>query len=313
MEANDAAELMEQEKTSDSSSSAAAIGSRILAMLLAITALGGNNATKEAVNSNVLASNYFNFFQAKNMRQTAIALCGGPARTGLVLNDPALSPDAVKAALKKKAEDYRKTIARYESEPETGEGKKELLRAGQGTRGDSATTRMKQDPYFDYAEALLQIAIVLISVVDHRRYRLAGCLGGALGVLGALLDGQRLFAAGERAVLGLIFGLLSGELLRARLFQNRHHLRVAAAFRERERRRAAAVRDVHVGAGFDQRAQRVGVVLAAVAEHDRLDQRGPAEIVDVVERRLRPRSACAPLRHGRDARRRSARCRHSGW
>ena len=45
----------------------------------------------------------------------------------------------------------------------------------------------------------------------------------------------------------------------------------------------------------------------AVAENHRLDQRGPVQVVDVVERRARRRSAAAPRRRGRGAPRRSAR------
>jgi hypothetical protein len=184
VEANDAAELMEQEKTSDRFKQRCAILIGILAMLLAITALGGDNATKEAVNSNVLASNYFNFYQAKNMRQTAITLSADHLELA-VLNDPAV-PDAAKADLKKKVENYRKTIARYETEPETGEGKKELL--AKAKEHEAARDHaMRQDPYFDYAQALLQIAIVLISVSIIAEIGWLVAVGGALGILGALL------------------------------------------------------------------------------------------------------------------------------
>jgi hypothetical protein len=184
VEANDAAELMEQDKTSDRFKQRCAILIGVLAMLLAITALGGDNATKEAVNSNVLASNYFNFYQAKNMRQTAITLSADHIELA-VLNDPAV-PDAAKAELKKKLDNYRKTIARYETEPETGEGKRELL--AKAKEHEAARDHaMRQDPYFDYAQALLQIAIVLISVAIIAELSWLVGLGAVLGTLGALL------------------------------------------------------------------------------------------------------------------------------
>jgi hypothetical protein len=184
MDANDAAELMEQEKTSDRFKQRSAIGIAVLAMLLAITSLGGSNAGKEAVTNNVLASNYFNFYQAKNMRQTANELAADMVELAF-LNDPSMS-EAGKAALRKKADDYRKTVARYESEPSTGEGKKELIvRAKEyEAKRDLA---MKQDPYFDYAQALLQIAIVLISVALVTELVWLTFIGGALGVIGTLL------------------------------------------------------------------------------------------------------------------------------
>ena len=133
-------------------------------MVLAICGLGGSNAGKEAVNNNVLASNFFSFYQAKNARQIALELAADEIELGW-LNDPAL-PDAAKQAMRAKLAAYKTTIARYESEPATNEGKKELMARARDheKKRDHA---LKQDPYFDYAEALLQIAIVLISVVDH--------------------------------------------------------------------------------------------------------------------------------------------------
>jgi hypothetical protein len=46
---------------------------------------------------------------------------------------------------------------------------------------------MKQDPYFDYAEALLQIAIVLISVSIIASLPWLAFFGGTIGLIGALL------------------------------------------------------------------------------------------------------------------------------
>jgi hypothetical protein len=125
MKAEDAAEQMDQERTDDMFKKRAAVTIAFFAMLLAITGLGGNNATKEAINENIQASNAFNFFQAKNLRQTTLLLAANEFELGWV-NDASVS-DSAKTALRDKLADYRKTIARYESEPETGEGKKELL------------------------------------------------------------------------------------------------------------------------------------------------------------------------------------------
>ena len=184
MKAEEAAEMMDQEKPRDTFRQRAAVGIAILAMLLAITGLGGSNAGKEAVNNNVLASNFWNFFQAKNVRQTVYQLAADEFELGW-LTDPALPPDA-KAALKAKADTYRKTAARYESEPATNEGKKELISRAKEyeAKRDHA---LKQDPYFDYAEALLQIAIVLISVSIIADLVWLSFFGGALGVVGGLL------------------------------------------------------------------------------------------------------------------------------
>jgi hypothetical protein len=184
MKADEAAEMMDKDKEQNQFKKRAAMGIAVLAMLLAITGLGGNNATKEALNQNILASNFFNFFQAKNMRQTAYVLAADELELAWS-SDPALPPEA-KTAVRAKIDAYKKTIARYESEPETQEGKKELLAQARGHQ-EKRDHALKQDPYFDYAEALLQIAIVLISVAIVAEQVWLSFFGGALGLIGAVL------------------------------------------------------------------------------------------------------------------------------
>src|SRR5688572_327855 len=125
MKADDAADMMDRERERDTFKQRAAVAIAVFAMVLAICGLGGSNAGKEAVNNNVLASNYFSFYQAKNVRQTALILAADEIELAR-LADPNL-PAESKAALQKKLADYRATITRYESEPSTNEGKKELL------------------------------------------------------------------------------------------------------------------------------------------------------------------------------------------
>jgi hypothetical protein len=184
MQAEDAAEMMDQDKQNDTFKQRAAIGIAFLAMLLAITSLGGSNAGKEATNNNIYASNFYAFFQAKNIRQTEISLAADAFELAF-LKEAGLD-DQAKAAIKAKAEAYRKTAARYESEPETGEGKKELIARAKEfeQKRDHA---LRQDPYFDYAEALLQIAIVLISVSIVATLPWLAFMGGLVGLVATVL------------------------------------------------------------------------------------------------------------------------------
>jgi hypothetical protein len=184
MKADEAADLMDRERESDVFKQRAAIAIAVFAMVLAITGLGGNNATKDALNNNIQASNFYNFFQAKNMRQTAYRLAADEFELGW-LNDPALSAEA-KAALQEKLKSYRATIERYESEPKTQEGLKELLQRARHHEAERDRA-LKKDPYFDYSEALLQIAIVLISVSIVANLAWLAWFGGAIGGVGTLL------------------------------------------------------------------------------------------------------------------------------
>lgn len=184
MQAEDAAELMDPEEASDQFKQRAAVAIAFFAMVLAICGLGGSNAGKEAILNNIEAANYYAFYQAKNMRQTATELAAYELEQGWLVH-PAI-PDTAKPAMRARLDDYRKTIARYESEPETREGKKELLvRARE--HAEKRDRAMKQDPYFDYAQALLQIAIVLISVAIISHVVWLAFMGGAVGLIGMLL------------------------------------------------------------------------------------------------------------------------------
>ena len=152
----------------------------VLAMLLAITSLGGDNATKEMINANIQASDTWAFYQAKNIRQTSIQLAADEVES-LLLSQPNLTAEA-RAQLQQRLDRYKATIARYESEPATGEGKQELQ-----ARAQAFEAQRQQDPNFDYSQALFQIAIVLgsVSILTASRSLLA--LGLALGIIASLL------------------------------------------------------------------------------------------------------------------------------
>lgn len=183
MKADEASELMDSEKSEDRFKTRIAIMIAVLAMLLAITGLGGQNAAKEAVNNNVLASNFYSFYQAKNVRQTSYALAADDLELSLL--NPSLPAEA-RDEIKKKIDAYRKTVARYESEPSTNEGKKELL-ARAKIFEEKRDHALRQDPYFDYAEVLLQIAIVLASVAIISGVAWLVLGSAILGGLGTLL------------------------------------------------------------------------------------------------------------------------------
>lgn len=175
----------------------AAIIIAVLAMLLAIASLGGENATKEMINANILASDTWAFYQAKNIRQTDFRL----AAEELELHLPTLPPEQQEAA-RQRIESYKATVARYESEPDPddptnplkGEGKKEL--SAQARNWEARRARAQaQDPNFDYSTALFQIAIVLSSVAIVTTSRPILGLGLGLGAVATalMLNGYFMF------------------------------------------------------------------------------------------------------------------------
>ena len=156
----------------------------IIAMLLAITALGGSNATKTMLNSNIQASDIYGYYQAKNIRQTVYQLTAEQLDSELLaLPD---MPESARTKIQDRIKRYRERVDRYETDPSTGEGKKELLAKAkefEATRDRAA----ERDPNFDFAEALFQIAIVLGSVSIVAASRLLVHLSGILAIAGTLL------------------------------------------------------------------------------------------------------------------------------
>jgi hypothetical protein len=139
----------------------AAIYLGIVAMLLAISSLGGGAATKEMLNANIHASDTYAFAQAKYLRETAYELAADQLEAQLAAQPQ--MPDAAKTAMTASIARYRTAAARYASDPASGEGRKELLAKAKEWEvlRDHAEA---QDPNFQFAAALFQIAIVLGSV-----------------------------------------------------------------------------------------------------------------------------------------------------
>ena len=162
----------------------AAIYLGIVAMLLAITSLGGSNATKVMLSANIQASDIYGYYQSKYIRQTVYQTTAEELEAQL-LAQPDMS-EAAKAKFEEAIKRYRSRAERYESDPSTGEGKKELLAKAKEweAKRDHAAER---DPNFDFAEALFQIAIVLGSVSIVAASRSLVHLSGGLAIAGSLL------------------------------------------------------------------------------------------------------------------------------
>lgn len=155
----------------------------LLAVLLSVCAIGGDNSAKDATRTNIQASDTWAFYQAKNIRQTNYKL----AIDGLELKlaEPNLA-DAARKKTDEKIASYKTEVERLESDPKKGEGKKELFAKAKELEKERDVA-LEQDPYFDFAGALLQISIVLASasMVINNRILILG--SGILGLSGFLL------------------------------------------------------------------------------------------------------------------------------
>jgi hypothetical protein len=198
MEPEDAAELIgevpEAEVERDAVSrfrSRAALMIAIIAAVLAVGGLGGGNATDAMIINTIRASDTWAFYQAKNVRQTAYEIANVEIEGDLA--EPGLDP-ATRTRLERVLAENRATIARYDNEPDpdapndptAGEGKRQLTARARSHEA-AREIAMARDDNFDWAEVLLQLALVLGSVAILAINRPILILSGLLGALGALL------------------------------------------------------------------------------------------------------------------------------
>ncbi|HEV7804128.1 MAG TPA: DUF4337 domain-containing protein, partial [Burkholderiales bacterium] len=160
----------------------------VLALLLAFSETFGKSAQTEALSRNIEASNLWSFFQAKTIRMTTLRTAAEQLELQL-----ASATGEAKQAIAKRIDDWRKAASRYDSEPDTGEGRKELA---QRAKAAEATRDRSLAAYHQYetASAALQIAIVLASaeVITGAGFLLWASMG--LGVLGLLFTALGFFA-----------------------------------------------------------------------------------------------------------------------
>lgn len=156
----------------------------VLAALLAVCAMGGDNATKDANRANIDATNTWAFFQAKNIRRTAFTLAADELEL-VLLSQPGLQAEA-RTAIEGKIKTYRDTVKVYTSDPNSKEGLDELFARAKEIEQERDRA-LRKDPYFDLAQALLQIAIVLASVAIIAGTDMLVILSFFVGGLGTLL------------------------------------------------------------------------------------------------------------------------------
>ena len=144
----------------------------VLALVLALSETLGKSAQTSALGYNIEASNLWAFFQAKTIRQTTLRAA---AEQMEVLSE------SEKA--KKQIDTWKKTAARYQDEPDTGEGRNQLAaRAKEAEKKRDLS--LARYHHYEMSSAAVQIAIVLASASIITTMPALFWAAGALGVVG---------------------------------------------------------------------------------------------------------------------------------
>ena len=145
-----------------------------MALFLAGNTYIANNFSSIAQTNLLKASNTYGFYQAKSIKQS---IAEGQLE------------DAKRDKDKDRIAKLEAKIARYESEPDKGEGKKELLEKARAQDAARDEARL-HSPWLTFSGMLFQLAIVLLSAailtVNNNMYRASWVVGG----VGLLLMAQ---------------------------------------------------------------------------------------------------------------------------
>ena len=119
----------------------------IFALILAVNSWYGGKLSSTTLNNTIAANDVWSFYEAKSIKQ--------------MLAEQSLD-DAIVRKDTAKIEKLEAKIARYESEPATGEGKKELLAKAKKLEADRDQAK-QQSPWIGFASTLYQLSIVVLS------------------------------------------------------------------------------------------------------------------------------------------------------
>ena len=148
----------------------------VLAVALAITEMAGKEAQFSSIAYNIESSDIYAFYQAKTIRATFL-------RTAVESADTLVPEAAERAeARQKQLAAWKGIIDRLDSDPASGEGRKELLE-----RAKALEERRDHEEHayhhYEFAAAGLQLAIVFASAAVITEVTLLEIISAALGVV----------------------------------------------------------------------------------------------------------------------------------
>ena len=146
----------------------------VLALVLAFSETLGKAAQTSALSLNIEASNLWAFFQAKTIRQTVVRTAAEQAAVYGTDEDG-----------KKQVQKWLDTAQRYQSEPDTGEGRDQLAARAKAAE-KKRDVSMAAYHHYELASAAVQIAIVLASASIVAGIAALAWIAAGLGVVGVV-------------------------------------------------------------------------------------------------------------------------------
>jgi hypothetical protein len=148
---------------------------------LAFTEMASRNADTDVVRETVEASDTWSFYQAKTIRATMLR-ADARALTLQTIGRPEVDTSQIA----KTVADWESTATREDSEPSTGEGRKELIQKAQAIEKHRDNRAAAKETY-EFASGALELGILLASTSIVTGFIALAFAGGGIGVLGGVL------------------------------------------------------------------------------------------------------------------------------
>jgi hypothetical protein len=146
----------------------------VIAALLAVNTYIANGISSQVLTNTIRANDTWNFYQSKSIKQT--------------IAENARDDAAARRDTKKVAE-LTARIDRYETDPVSGEGKRELMARARALEADRDEAKT-HSPWLTFAGSALQLSIVLLSasILAVSMGMFYSSIG--VGIIGAVLMSQ---------------------------------------------------------------------------------------------------------------------------
>jgi len=179
METNEALELKEQQEEAEKDQSLRPVSftMSVLAVLVAITTVLGHRTHTEAVLAQARASDEWNLYQAKKIRQY---------NTELTADLLSALPVRDQAAADKVTDSYKNHLDKWNEDLEEEENHAKELEA-------DVRKSERHANRFDFGEALLEISLVITSITLLTRQRVYWWIGMGFGAIGSAIAAWAFF------------------------------------------------------------------------------------------------------------------------
>ncbi len=164
-----------------------AITTALYAVMLAIAALGGNNAMKDMLLAQQQSSDQWAFYQAKVIREHEYRIQQKRLEVELAERGAGMAPET--------RQQYEALLAEFTAETKRYNAEKKDIEQDAKKLEHERDVNRNRDPYFDFAEVLLQIAIVMssVSILSSSRLMYGVSLILALGGTFLMINGYTLW------------------------------------------------------------------------------------------------------------------------